>query len=283
MTSILYTGNSLKHLSNIETGTIDIIITSPPYNCRKDYGNGWNDEITWGDYYAWMKEVLKECYRVLIKGGIIACNVPNVVRWQADHKYAATWQDYNFNYSNRRNGERVTGKGRIEPIGYKLFDMMFQIDSHIREPIIWVKGSIGNAICTTYQMGCDSDPYLRPAHEMILLGSKEQWCHRGGTGRRGPEAMPYLDECKDIWFIPPERSNEHPAIFPMEIPRRLLRLFVHAPDAVVLDPFCGIGTTGLACTERDVNFIGIEQNPKFARIAENRIAAMTKQTKLNLE
>lgn len=226
----IHAGDCFEQLAKIQARTIDMIITSPPYNCRKDYGNGWNDEIAWNDYYAWMKEVLKDCYRVLVQGGVLALNVPNVVRWQAEHKYAMTWQGYDGDYTNRRNGERVMGKGRIEPIGYKLFDMMFKLDPHVREPIIWVKGSEGNAICNTYQMGCDSDPYLRPAHEIILLGSKEQWFHRGGTGRRGPEAVPYLDECKDVWFIPPERSHDHPAVFPVEIPRRLLRLFVHAPN-----------------------------------------------------
>lgn len=278
----IHTGDCLEYLAEIETGTIDLIVTSPPYNCRKEYGNGFSDEMPWLGYYMWIDAILKECYRVLVKGGVLALNVPNVVRWQAEHRFAMTWQGYDGDYANRRNGEKVMGKGRIEPIGYKLFDMMFNLDPHVREPIIWVKGSEGNAICSGYQMGCDSDPYLRATHEMILLGSKGQWFHRGGTGRRGAGYVPFDDETKDVWFIPPERSHEHPAIFSVEIPRRLLRLFVHAPEAVVLDPFCGTGTTGLACAERGVNFIGIEQNPKFARIAQNRIDAVAKQTKLEL-
>lgn len=278
----IYSGDCVDHLAKITTGTIDLIITSPPYNVRKEYGNGFSDEISWEEYYTWMKVVLKECYRVLITGGTLALNVPNVVRWQAEHKFSATWQGYDAHYENRRNGERIMGKGRIEPIGYKLFDLMFQIDAHVREPIVWVKGTEGNAICSGYQMGCDSAPYLRPAHELILLGSKGQWFHRGGTGRRGPQAVPYLDECKDVWFIPPERSPEHPAIFPEELPQRLMRLFVHAPNAVILDPFMGIGSTGLVCARMGLDFIGIEQNPKFARIAESRLAAVVKQMKLDL-
>ena len=69
----------------------------------------------------------------------------------------------------------------------------------------------------------------------------------------------------------PDRSNHHPAPFPIELPLRLIRLFVHAKDAVVFDPFAGKGTTALACLEAGVNFVGCEIDPIFHAYAERSI------------
>ncbi len=144
---------------------VDLIPTSPPYNCRKSYPSG--DEWNWSEYYLWMLEVLNGCYSSMRDGGVLALNVPGVIRWQADHTYADSWTTYDSNYHTHRNGKQVIGKGRVEPLGFKLYLMMQEIDFHIREPIIWVKGSNGNAIASDYKMGCDSDPYMRPVHEFI--------------------------------------------------------------------------------------------------------------------
>jgi len=275
----LHHGDCLTVLKSISSESVDLVVTSPPYNCRKDYGD-FDDMMPWPEYYCWFEEVLKELYRVLVVGGVIAINVPGVVRWQANHRYADTWSDYDPTYQTHRDGKKVTGKGRIEPVGFQIFEMMMRLDRHVREPIVWVKGTEGNAICSDYRMGCDSDPYMRPAHEFIFLGSKSRWFHRGGTGRRGKEAVPFLDETKDVWFVPPDRDSRHPAVFPVEIPRRLIRLFTHAPDSVVLDPFLGLGASGVAAAELDREFIGIELNKKYLDIARNRIHAVAAQQRM---
>jgi modification methylase len=228
--------------------------------------------LPWSTYYQLMRGVISECYRVLVPGGVIAINVPSVVRWQSVHKYAQTWRDFDPHYKTHRYGQNVMGKGRIEPIGFELYDIMRCTDEHMREPIIWVKGSNGQVQSYETRTGCDSDPLLRSAHEFILLGSKEKWAHRGGTGRRGTGYLPLDDTTKDVWFFPPEHKRSHPAIFPVEIPRRLIRLYTHAPDAVVLDPFCGIGSTGVAAAEAGKTFIGIDLNESFLKEADRRIS-----------
>jgi DNA modification methylase len=266
----VYCLDCLDGLPLIESGSVDLVVTSPPYNCRKDYGVV-GDELPWPEYYSFLKRVLGECYRVLVPGGVIAVNVPNVVRWQFDHKFRDTWSDYDAEYKGRREGVVFQGKGRIEPLGLNVFFMMRELDKHMREPITWVKGGEDNAICSSYQMGCDSDPYMRPAQEMILLGSKGRWFHDGGTGRRGKDAVPFLDYTKDVWHITPRREVEHPAVFPLEIPLRLIRLFVHRGGACVLDPFMGLGTTAVAAKREDVDFIGFEKNPVSARLAAKNV------------
>jgi len=276
----LYCGDCLDVMRNIPDGSVDLIITSPPYNCRKSYPSG--DEWPWPEYYLWFENLLDEYYRLLVLGGTLAINVPGVVRWQYLHQFADSWEGYDPDYKTHRYGEKVVGKGRIEPIGFNIFKMMQDRDSHTREPIIWVKGSDGNAICSDYRMGCDSDPYMRPAYEMILLGSKGRWFHRGGTGRRGAGAVPFIDYTKDVWFIPPESSKEHPAVFPKEIPLRLIKLFTHAQDSVVLDSFMGQGTTGHACVEEGRDFIGIELASTYFEIAQKRIEEAQMQMRMAL-
>lgn len=266
----LILGDCLDILPTLADGSTGLIVTSPPYNCRKQYGD-YDDQLPWPMYYDWMGKVLRECYRLLEPGGTLAVVVPGVIRWQADHRYADTWSDYDANYKTHRNGEQVIGKGRIEPLGFRLFDMMREIDSHMREPVIWVKGSEDRAIASEYRMGCDSDPYMRPTHEMILLGSKGRWFHRGGTGRRGAEAVPFLEETKDVYFVPPVSSKKHPAPFPVEIPLRLIRLFTHAEDAVVLDPFMGIGAVGVAAIQTGRGFIGIDRCVDFVDEAKRKM------------
>lgn len=263
-------GDCLDVMRGMEANSVGLFAFSPPYNCRKPYGT-FKDEMPWSQYYEWMRTVLTECVRVVETGGVIAVNVPTVIRWQADHEFANTWSDFDPAYKTHRDGKKVIGKGRIEPLGIRLFEQMESLGLKMREPIVWVKGSEDNAICSDYRMGCDSDPYMRPAHELILLGSKGQWFHRGGTGRRGRDAVPFIDYTKDVWHIPPDRSNHHPAPFPEELPTRLIRLFVHAKDAVICDPFAGKGTTLIAALKLGYDAIGIEISPEYHAYAQRRI------------
>ena len=263
-------GNCLDIMRRMDNESVDLIVTSPPYNCRIEYDN-YDDALTWDDYYEFIREALYHMYRALVPGGTVALIVPMMIRWQREHPYANTWASYDPEYKTHKGSEKVFGKGRVEPIGMRLFRMMLAIDIHVREPIVWVKAPENTAIATTYQMGYDSDPFMRPCHEHILLGSKRQWFHRGGTGRRGKDYVPFSDYTKDVWFIPSSGDSEHPATFPQEIPDRLIKLFIHAKDALVLDPFCGVGTTCIAAAQAGYDYVGIDQSPKYCILATDRI------------
>lgn len=268
-------GDCAAVLRTLDAETVDLVVTSPPYNCQKNYSS-FSDQKPWPDYYRWIEGVIAELYRVLVPGGVLAINVPGVIRWQHNHRYAHTWSDFDPKCKVRRDGVVITGRGRIEPIGFKIFSIMQKLDSHVREPIIWVKGR-SSAISNARAVGSDSNPMLRSAHEFILLGSKQRWFHRGGTGRRGRNAVPLDDLTKDVWIIPPVGSRLHPAVFPVEIPLRLIRLFTHAEDSVVLDPFMGIGTTGVAAMCLGRNFIGIELSREYLNAARERIEAVQRR------
>lgn len=274
-------GDCLDVMAEMPDGCADLVVTSPPYNTRKDYGI--SDEIPWWDWYLFIQLVLRECYRILRSGGVLAINVLKEARWQRDHKFAYSWDDYDQDYITHRGKERnIRGKGRVEPVSHRIYSIMEQTGFKMRESIIWVKGSLdkngeAQTISTNYQMGCDSDPYLRGTAEMILLGSKLRWYHDGGTGRRGAEAMPFDLFTKDVWIIPSASSSRHPAPFPEEIPKRLIRLFVHRantrdlPEPLVFDPCMGMGTTAVAALKLGRHFYGCDINPEYVELANKRV------------
>jgi len=271
-------GDCLDVMAEMPTNSVDLIVTSPHYNCRKSYGN-FQDEMPWGQWYGFMEILLIESLRVMRDGAVMALNLPGVIRWQRDHAFKYTWQDFDANYlTHVGSQQKVKGKGRIEPIGFWAFNAMSHVGFKMREPIIWVKGTEENAICSDYRMGCDSDPYMRPCHEFILLGSKGRWYHDGGTGRRGKEAVPFIDYTKDTWHVPPNTNGSHPATFPEEIPLRLIRLFVHRANTqklsspLIFDPFMGSGTTAIAALKLGRHFYGCDISPEYVKLANERIA-----------
>lgn len=279
-------GDYREVMKDIPNGSIDLVVTSPPYNTRKNYGTP--DEIPWPDWYELIRELLTECHRALRSGGTLAINVLKEARWQRDHKFAHTWSDYDPEYLTHRGKQRnVRGKGRVEPVSKRVYNLMEQTRFKMRESIVWVKGYLRDngkvdTISTNYQMGCDSDPYLRGVAEMILLGSKDRWYHDGGTGRRGAATMPFDLYTKDVWIIPAVTGKEHPAAFPPEIPLRLIRLFVHRsntqkmPKPIILDPCMGSGTTCEMAKGLGYHFIGIDTNPDYCETAREGLARRDK-------
>jgi len=164
--------------------------------------------------------------------------------------------------------------------------MMKEVGFKLREPIIWVKGPPDIAISTSSAMGSDSNPYMRPCHELILLGSKGRYHHDGGTGCRGEEAVPYPEYTKDVWFISPGGSSWHPATFPEEIPYRLITLFVHRsntqdlPKPIVLDPFAGSFTVAVMAERMGCDWICCDANLEFVKRGRERILEARPQLEL---
>lgn len=223
----------LEGLRQIDDNSIDIIITSPPYNKAglngKSKGERWNKTIDYGGdinidnkpedvYQDWQLEILKECYRVLKKDGIMA-----------------------YNHKNRI----VKGKGYI----ISPYEWLLKSPFLIRQEIIWNRKN-----------GPNQDPsrYV-PTFENIYVLTKD----KDTIFKRKKDT----DYRTDVWTINPDRHNEHPAPFPIDIPRNILyNIDVEEDrkkDIVVLDPFMGSGTTAKAAIEKGYNYIGIEIVPEY--------------------
>ena len=125
-----------------------------------------------------------------------------------------------------------------------------------------------------------SNPTLRDVHEYILIFSK-------GKFRRIPknkEKIPkdeFLNNTKSIWNFFPESAKKvgHPAPFPIELPYRCIQLYTYTND-VVLDPFCGVGTTAIAALQLGRKFVCLDTEEKYVKIARKRVNDYISQRKL---
>lgn len=265
MTFTLHQGDAFQVMATLPAASVDLVVTSPPYNVGIDYGPLVNDRLPWPEYYSWLTSLLASCLRLLRAGGVLALNVPKDVRLTTAEI-------------------EQTGR-RVEKVSVQAEVLAERVGFLPREAIVWVKGREETGpIATTGIAGADNNIYLRPTCEMILLFSKDRYYYDNGTGRRGKQDVPFTEETKDVWWNVPARRTNHPAPFPVEIPDRLIRMFtVWRPDRpapVVLDPFMGCGTTGVAALKLQRAFIGIEINPQFFQRANTELTAIDSQLPL---
>ena len=226
----------IEGLKEIETNTIDCIITSPPYNKKGLLGNVkpgnqiWGkfniDYNTYGDnmpeqeYRAWMIELLDECHRVIKDDGSIF-----------------------FNHKPRRYKNRC----------YLPTDFINYSKAQLYQLIIWDRRNSPNI----------RNDILVPSTEHIYW-----FCKNKPKVFRDSVDIQYRGE---VWVIPPDRQKQHPAPFPEQLVKNCIQLTTQEGD-LVLDPFMGSGTTAIVSKELNRNWIGFEIDDKYAKITEERIA-----------
>lgn len=241
-------GDCLDVMAEMPDGCVDLVVASPPYNIGFDYGI-YKDQLAWVDYYSWISRIIKQCYRIICSGGVLAWNIPMEVRKPKTNP--------NLNK-------------RIEPIFVETHKICIEAEFLYRQSIVWVKGNQGKSIANSSFRGSDSDPFLRDCFEMIWLGSKERYYHDGGTGQMGYSAVPFDESTKNVWWLPNQRLHGLPT-FPIELPHRLVRRFIHQAEAIVFDPFIGSGTTAVAALRLGRHFYGCDINPEYVKLANKRI------------
>ena len=224
-----------RNMRQIPDGSVGLAITSPPYNCGKDY----DQDLTLDEYRGLLREVMQEVWRVLEPGGRVAINLANVGR-----------------------------KPYIPLVSYLNIDMDGLGFLH-RGEIIWVKGNAGGCAWGSWQSA--TNPTLRDAHEYVCVYSKGEF-RRQRKGVSTISKDEFLEYTQSIWKIAPESARRvgHPAPFPIELPRRLIQLYSYSGD-VILDPFAGSGTTGVAAIQSGRRFIGYDTDAGYATAANRRL------------
>ncbi|WP_309493379.1 site-specific DNA-methyltransferase [Candidatus Hecatella orcuttiae] len=236
-----------RNMSNIPDSSVHLMVTSPPYNVGKEY----DENLNLNEYLELLRDVFTETYRVLVTGGRACVNIANV--------------------------------GRKPYIPYHKFviDTMLGSGFLMRGEIIWNKGA-GAGVSTAWGSWMSaSNPTLRDTHEYILVFSKDKFTRNSKGKKSTITREEFLEFTKSIWEFPPESAEKvgHPAPFPLELPYRCIQLFTFK-DEVVLDPFCGVGTTCLAALKTDRQFIGIDINIDYVMKARKRVNKYLAQTKL---
>jgi len=242
-------------MNEVPDGSVHLVITSPPYWQLKDYGStgqiGFDD--SYESYINNLNLVWNECYRALHPGCRLCVNI-------GDQFARSVYY----------------GRYKVIPIRTEIIKFCETIGFDYMGAIIWQKVTTSNTTGGGVQMG--SYPYPRNGvvkidYEFILLFKK-----------RGDAPKPTADQ-KELsrmtaeewntyftghWNFAGARQDNHLAMFPEELPARLIRMFSFVGDTV-LDPFTGSGTTNLAARNRGRNSIGYEINPEFTSIIKGKL------------
>lgn len=238
-------GDCLEIMKDIPDDGIDLVVTSPPYDDLRDY----NSEINF-------TEVIKQLYRVVKDGGVVIWNVndriKNGSKTLTSFKQAILFNDNGFNVNDVMIWEKMNPMPQVKQPRYnQVFEYMFVFSKGKPEtfnPIMVDCKSAGVNYNSTCKQITKNNKRIK---KNFIVNNKK------------------IDS--NIWkFAVAQNKTKHPAVFPLELPLRHIKTWSNEGD-VVLDPFMGSGTTGIACKQLNRNFIGIEIDEKYFEIAKQRI------------
>ncbi|MCM1225261.1 MAG: site-specific DNA-methyltransferase [Lachnospiraceae bacterium] len=239
---MLICGNVLDELKKLESNSIDMGVTSPPYN-KQENKKGWlvsnvkydavSDKKNEDTYQKEQIEVLDELYRIIKPGGSFFYN--HKIRWE---------------------------KGvMLHPIFW-----LAKSKWHIRQEIIWDRGIAANIRGWRFWQVEERIFWLhKPRDKKDLIGQELESKH----------AL-----LSSIWRIRPENSNTHPAPFPLALPVRCIYSILGDNGGIVIDPYCGSGTSLVAAQSLGCKFIGIDISENYIKNAEERLQNAEKELKI---
>ena len=240
---------SSENMSDIPDSSIHLMVTSPPYNAKKEY----DDDLSLEEYRELLRSVFSETYKKLVTGGRACINIANL------------------------------GRKPYIPLHSFIIEDMLEIGFYMRGEIIWDKASSAGSSTAWGSWLSATNPVLRDVHEYILVFSKDTFSRKRNNKENTISKEDFLAWTKSIWTFPSVSAKRigHPAPFPEELPHRLIQLYTFEGD-VVLDPFCGSGTTCLSALKAGRHYIGYDIEKKYIDLANERISAYTDQIPLPL-
>ncbi len=244
-----------RNMMEIADESIHLVITSPPYWQLKDYGNGSQIgfDDSYEDYINNLNIVWNQCHRVLNKGCRLCVNI-------GDQFARSVYY----------------GRYKVIPIRTEIVKFCETVGFDYMGAIIWQKVTTCNTTGGATIMG--SFPYprngiLKIDYEFILIFKKHGITPRVRKEIKEQSRMT-IEEWNRFfaghWNIPGEKQDKHLAMFPEEVPSRLIKMFSYVNDTV-LDPFLGSGTTSLAAKKLGRNSIGYEINPEFLPLIKDKL------------
>lgn len=253
----LYVGDRLEFLSHVVENSVQLVVTSPPYNLGKSY------ETRKGihEYLEEQQQTLAECYRVLSNCGSLC------------------WQTGNY----------IVGDSEILPLDIPVYGICNKLGMKLRNRIVW---HFGHGLhCRKRFSGryetilwfTKSDQYVFNLDPVRVPQQYPMKKHFKGSRKGQLSCNPLGKNPSDVWLIPNVKHNhcektEHPCQFPVELVERLV-LSLTDPGDLVLDPYMGVASSLCAALKHGRRVIGADINRRYVDISYERIIA-TKQNNL---
>lgn len=250
-------GDSEATLGTLPDGSVDLVFTSPPYfNARPDAG----DYLDYDAYLEKMRRVLRECRRVLAEGRFLVLNTAPVLL---------------------RRARRSEASRRLA-VPFDLHRILVEEAFDFVDDIVWEKPEgAGWATGRGRRFAADRRPLQYkavPVTEYVLVYRRHttrllDWNIRAHHDPAAVDRSRIADgyERTNVWRIPPTSRRDHPAVFPVALAERVIRYWSFEDD-VVLDPFAGVGTVGVAAAALGRRFVLSELEPRYVRVMRRDLA-----------
>jgi len=267
-------GDCIKIMKTLSEGCIDLVVTSPPYNCGIKYDTHI-DDLPMNEYWSWTREWLTETYRLIKDDGRVSINIP-----------------YEVNVQDR--GGRVFFVSEfyqiMKEVGFKFFGIVdLEEDSpHRSKTTAW--GSWMSP----------SSPYIYNPKECVILAYKKQHIKKvkgepewkgvpteieqeDGTLKKKivyeeKDKKEFMELVFGQWNYFADTKSLTKATFSMDIPTKAIKILSYKND-VVLDPFAGSGTSLVAAEILDRRWLGIELSENYTKVAQKRVQDFVDQKK----
>ncbi len=239
---VLIFNDDILKTTSIPENSVDLIITSPPYNVDIHY-NSHADNLTYDDYLEFTQKWIKKCFDLAKSEGRFLLNIP---------------LDKN--------------KGGQKSVGADITKIAKDIGWKYHSTIIWNEGNISRRTAWGSFMSA-SAPYVIAPVELILVLYKDSWKKTGGSRKNDITKKEFMDWTNGVWTFNGQSkkgAGGHPAPFPIELPRRCIKLFSFIGDTI-LDPFLGSGSTLIASYLHNRKGIGVDIDKGYCDIAIKRL------------
>ena len=226
--------------------SINLIVTSPPYNVDIKYGSH-DDKISYEEYLEFSHKWLSRCFGWLRDDGRFCLNIP---------------LDKN--------------KGGQQSVGADLTTIAKQTGFRYHSTIVWNEGNISRRTAWGSWLSA-SAPYVIAPVELIIVLYKKEWKRTNGSGTSDVSRDEFMEWTNGLWTFSGESKKRigHPAPFPIELPKRCIKLFTFVGDTV-LDPFMGSGSTLIASHIYNRKGVGIDVDESYCELAKKRLIVEAK-------
>ncbi|MEI7490063.1 MAG: site-specific DNA-methyltransferase [Bacteroidota bacterium] len=256
-------GDAIKVLEDFPPDTAQLVFTSPPYyNAKPEY----SEYLDYQEYLDFLRKVFVRCHNVLSEGRFFILNISPVLI---------------------KRTSRSTSSQRIA-LPYDIHPILTQIGFDFIDDIIWVKPEgAGWNLGRGRRFRADRNPLQYkpvPVTEYILVYRKRtekliDWNIRNHYNSELVEGSKILGEydVTNVWKIHPSSNKHHPATFPEELVRRIIRYYSFQDD-LILDPFAGSGTCGRVAVEMGRRFLLVDNQPKYFELMRKTFSNLIPQT-----